>query len=139
MLIDQIRRKLEMKNTEIQWADAIFYPWIGRHLKPPYGLSMKQWAAIQNAALNIDPKAAICEVHCAFHGDPYWANKDLPDECKCNCPNDYVWLPESDILVCFDDLPERTRVALYRRLEEEAAEARRSADSDDIVEEIYEI
>jgi hypothetical protein len=55
------------------------------------------------------------------------------------CPKDYAYSPGSDILVWFLDLPKRTRAALYKRLEKEAAEARRSRDSGNTGEEDCEI
>jgi hypothetical protein len=80
--------------------------------------AFEQWLAIRKeAGLKIDPKTA--EVHweygCTF--DPYGVYRDLPEECQQVGRMYFARSPDSDIWVCFYDLPDATRDALWEKHE----------------------
>jgi hypothetical protein len=83
--------------------------------KPPYGLTKKQWREVQKEALKIDPKTAITSVHTAYFYDPYGIHPNLPDEYKTTVKYDMARSPNSDVWVCFEDLPWKTVRALRKR------------------------
>ena len=78
--------------------------------------NVEQWLAIRKeAGLEIDPQTA--EVYWE-HGqilDPYGVYQDLPEEAQVIGRVYFARSPDSDISVCFDDLPDTTREALWER------------------------
>jgi len=78
-------------------------------------MTVEQWLAIRKeAALRIDPQTAEVEWIYADIGDPYGVH-NLPEEGLCVGRAYFARSPESDIWVCFDDLPEMVREALWDR------------------------
>ena len=78
-------------------------------------MTVEQWLAIRKeAALRIDPETAEVEWIYADIGDPYGVH-NLPEEGLCVGRVYFARSPESDIWVCFDDLPEMVRDALWDR------------------------
>jgi hypothetical protein len=69
----------------------------------------------RQAGLLIDPSTA--EVTCWFTQvmDPYGIEPDLPEEYQCIGREYFARAPESDIWVCFDDLPKPCRDALREK------------------------
>ena len=78
-------------------------------------MTVEQWLAVRKeAALRIDPETAEVEWIYADIGDPYGVH-NLPEEGLCVGRAYFARSPESDIWVCFDDLPEMVRDALWDR------------------------
>jgi hypothetical protein len=78
--------------------------------------TIEQWLAIRKeAGLQIDPKTA--EVYWEYGQtlDPYGVYEDLPAECQGVGREYFARAPGSDIWVCFHDLPDATRDALWER------------------------
>jgi hypothetical protein len=83
-------------------------------------MTVEQWLAIRKeAALRIDPETAEVEWIYADIGDPYGVH-NLPAEGCCAGRVYFARSPESDIWVCFDDLPEMVHDALWDRLQRKA-------------------
>jgi hypothetical protein len=72
-------------------------------------------AARTEAAKHIAPETA--EVYWAYGQtmDPYGIDPDLPDELRCVQRVYFARSPDSDIWVCFYDLPEEIRSALWEK------------------------
>jgi hypothetical protein len=69
------------------------------------------------AGLKIDPDTAEVDWEHANMADPYGVNPDLPAEYKCIGRVYFACAPGTDIWVEFSDLPEKTRDALWERIE----------------------
>jgi hypothetical protein len=79
-------------------------------------LAVEQWLAIRKeAALQIDPETAEVYWDYAQVLDPYGVEPDLPEEYSCIGRAYFARSPGSDVWVCFYDLPEATREALWQR------------------------
>jgi len=79
-------------------------------------MTKEQWLAIRKeAALQIDPETA--EVFWKYGQilDPYGVHPDLPKECDQVGRVYFARSPGSDVWVCFDDLPEMVRDALWEK------------------------
>ena len=76
----------------------------------------EQWLAIRKeAGIKIDPGTAEVDWTYAQVVDPYGIHPDLPPECDCVGRAYFARAPGSDIWVCFRDLPDITRNALWER------------------------
>jgi hypothetical protein len=90
-------------------------------------LSMDQWLKIRReAGLKIDPENAEVCWRYAQTLDPYGIDPDLPEECQQIGREYFARSPESDIWVCFGDLPEGVREKLWKMRMSEARSACRS-------------
>ena len=79
-------------------------------------ISVEQWLVIRKeAGLKIDPETAEVEWVYGQTLDPYGVDPDLPEECRQIGRNYFARSPGSDIWVCFDDLPDATRDALWAK------------------------
>lgn len=81
-----------------------------------YQTTVEQWlASRKEAELEIDPETA--EVYWEYGQtlDPYGVYQDLPEECQQVGRVHFARSPDSDIWVCFYDLPDATRKALWER------------------------
>jgi hypothetical protein len=79
-------------------------------------IQTEQWLAIRKeAGLEIDPQTA--EVYWEYGQilDPYGVYQDLPEECQQVGRVYFARSPDSDIWVCFYDLPDATREALREK------------------------
>ena len=78
--------------------------------------TLEQWlASRKEEGLKIDPATAEVEWTYTQVLDPYGVYPDLPEDCRCVGRAYFARRPGSDIWVEFDDLPERTRHALWNR------------------------
>jgi hypothetical protein len=80
-------------------------------------MTVEAWLAVhKEAALKIDPETA--EVFCGrgFICDPYGFHPNLPEELRQSAKLYFASAPGTDIWVYFDDLPEKTKSALWKRL-----------------------
>jgi hypothetical protein len=78
-------------------------------------MTKEQWLAIRKeAGLKIDPQTAEVDWTYADISDPYDV---LPDDARAGCVGRayFARSPGSDIWVCFDDLPEMVRDALWEK------------------------
>jgi hypothetical protein len=77
---------------------------------------LRDWLALRVAeAKLIDPASAkVCWQH-GYVSDPYDLDSDLPDEFKQVGRVYFARRPDSDIWVCFYDLPHDVRDALWKR------------------------
>ena len=83
-----------------------------------YEMTVEEWLAIRKeAALKIDPKTAEVFWTCAQILDPYGVDPELPEECRQAGMVYFARSPGSDVWVCFYDLPDATRDALWKRVE----------------------
>jgi hypothetical protein len=76
-------------------------------------MTTEEWLAIRKeAGLKIDPETA--EVCCWYAQvlDPYGVFPEIAKEWGCVGREYFARSPESDVWVCFSDLPEATRIAL---------------------------
>jgi len=74
------------------------------------------WLALRKeAGLKIDPETAEVEWTYAQTLDPYGVYRDLPEDCQQVGREYFARSPESDVWVNFEDLPEATRDALWKR------------------------
>jgi hypothetical protein len=79
-------------------------------------MGVEQWLAIRKeAGLQIDPETAEVYWDYGHPFDPYAVDPDLPQECQQVGRVYFACSPDSDIWVCFDDLPETTREALWEK------------------------
>jgi hypothetical protein len=87
------------------------------HEWPPEDMSCEEWLAIRkDEGRKIDPSTA--EVRCRYVevGDPYGVcSTDLSEVCDYLGPTYFARRPGSEVWVCFDDLPDKTRDALWER------------------------
>jgi hypothetical protein len=78
--------------------------------------NVKQWLAIRKeAGFKIDPETAEVDWNYAQTLDPYGVYPDLPEECRQTGRAYFARSPGSDMWVHFNDLPEETRDALWRK------------------------
>ncbi len=78
--------------------------------------SVEQWLAIRKeAAIHIDPETAEVTWEYGQILDPYGTDPNLPEECQCGGRKYFARSPDSDVWVCFYDLPAETRDALWDR------------------------
>jgi hypothetical protein len=75
------------------------------------------WYAIRKAAgLKIDPETAKVIWYWGMVLDPYGLYPDMPHEYRCHIGRLYfARAPDSDIWVSFDDLPQATEDAIWKR------------------------
>ena len=74
------------------------------------------WLAIRKeAGLKIDPETAEVQYIYAQTLDPYGVDPDLPEELQQIGREYFARSPGSDVWVCFYDLPEATRDALWKK------------------------
>jgi hypothetical protein len=79
-------------------------------------MTVEQWLAIRKeAGLKIDPETAEVDWIYAQTFDPYGIDPNLPEEYWCIGRAYFARSPGSDIWVCFDDLPDATRHALWEK------------------------
>ena len=79
-------------------------------------MTVEQWLAIRKeAGLKIDPETAEVEWTYAQTLDPYGVDPDLPEELQQIGREYFARSPGSDVWVCFYDLPEATRDALWKK------------------------
>jgi hypothetical protein len=79
-------------------------------------MTVEQWLAIRKeAGLKIDPETAEVQWIHARPFDPYGVYPDLPEECQQVGRVYFARSPGSDVWVCFYDLPEATRDALWKK------------------------
>jgi hypothetical protein len=77
---------------------------------------VQEWLALRKeAGRKIDPQTAVVFWTYEQIADPYGVCADFPKECYCVGRVYFARSPESDIWVCFYDLPEATRTALWQR------------------------
>jgi hypothetical protein len=77
---------------------------------------LEEWLAIRKAeGLKIDPDTAEVDWEYGQTLDPYGVYPDLPEEFQQIGREYFARSPGSNIWVCFDDLPKRTRDALWAR------------------------
>lgn len=65
--------------------------------------------------LQVDPETAEVEWTYAQTLDPYGDNPNLSKECDQVGREYFARCPGSDVWVCFDDLPDATRDALWKK------------------------
>jgi hypothetical protein len=83
----------------------------------PVNEEVERWLAIRKkAASQIDPATAEVTFEWGYIVDPYGIHGDLPDECRCIGRIYFARAPESEIWVCFYDLPSDTLAAIRARL-----------------------
>ena len=81
-------------------------------------VSLEEWLAIRKKeGLKIDPSTAEVDWHYAQIFDPYGVNPDLPKEYDYIGRAYFARRPGSEVWVCFDDIPEEIRNALWERYE----------------------
>jgi hypothetical protein len=81
-------------------------------------MTAEEWLAIRKeAGLKIDPETAEVCWCWAQVADPYGVFPELSEEWDCVGRVYFARSPESDIWVCFHDLPETTLTALRQRRE----------------------
>jgi hypothetical protein len=77
-------------------------------------LDIDQWLAVRKAeGKKIDPRTAEVMWAYAWVCDPYGVLDEIPEELKCAGRAYFARNPESDIWVCFDDLPKETYDVLW--------------------------
>jgi hypothetical protein len=82
----------------------------------PEAMDMKAWRKTRKeAGLLIDPESAEVDWVYAQTLDPYGIYPDLPEELQQIGREYFARSPGSDVWVCFDDLPDSTRKALWER------------------------
>jgi len=80
--------------------------------------SKEEWLALRRAeAKLIDPATAEIEWSYGQILDPYGLDPDLPDECYCVGRVYFARRPGCDISLCFCDLPDGVRKALWKRVD----------------------
>ena len=78
--------------------------------------NIQRWlASRKEAGLKINPETAEVTWVFALTLDPYGVYSDLPEECQQIGREYFARSPQSDIWVCFKDLPEQTRSAIWER------------------------
>lgn len=78
--------------------------------------NIEEFLAIRKeAAQYIDPATAEVDWTYGQILDPYGVDPDLPDELQCVGRIYFARSPESPVWVCFYDLPEEVREALWER------------------------
>jgi hypothetical protein len=83
---------------------------------PQEQITTEQWLAIRKeAGLHIDPETAEVEWWYALTLDPYGVHPELPEEYQQVGREYFARSPETDIWVCFSDLPGATRDALWEK------------------------
>jgi len=101
---------LSMKRTQGQSGDTTTTADVEAEM------TVEQWLAIRKeAGLKIDPETAEVEWTYAQTLDPYGVDPDLPEECQQVERVYFARSPGSDVWVCFYDLPEATRDALWKK------------------------
>jgi hypothetical protein len=79
-------------------------------------VDVEEWlAARKREGLKIDPETAEVTWWYAQVVDPYGVERNLPEECQCIGRAYFARRPESDIWVCFDDLPDETADRLFEK------------------------
>jgi hypothetical protein len=79
-------------------------------------MAVEQWLAIRKeAGLRIDPETAEVYWEYGHTLDPYGVDPDLPAEYRQIGRLNFARAPDSDIWVCFYDLPDTTREALWEK------------------------
>jgi hypothetical protein len=83
---------------------------------------LRNWLAVRKeAAKHIDAGTAEVDWNYTEVLDPYGIDPGLPeayrltDECRRVGRSYFACAPGSDVWVCFDDLPDETREALWRK------------------------
>lgn len=90
-------------NTEIDTQDAV-------------ATEIERWLAIRKeAGLNIDAANALVRWEYAYIVDPYGVYDDLSPEEMVTGRVYFARSPESDIWVCFYDIPKETTDALWQK------------------------
>ncbi len=85
-------------------------------------MTVEQWLAIRKeTALKIDPATAEIRWEYGQILDPYGVRSDLPEECYQVGRLYFARCPGSEIWVSFDDLPEATCEALWKKHRAELA------------------
>jgi hypothetical protein len=85
-------------------------------------MTVDQWLAVRKeAGRKIDPETAIVFWEHGQILDPYGIYPDLPEECDQIGRVYFARSPDSDIWVCFYDLPSDTAKALWKKLESGSA------------------
>jgi hypothetical protein len=91
-------------------------------LWPVMNEELRNWLALRKeAAKHIDGATAEVDWNYDLVLDPYGIDPELPeeyrltDECRCVGRNYFARAPGSDVWVSFDDLPDVTREALWRK------------------------
>jgi hypothetical protein len=75
-----------------------------------------EWLATRKeAGLRIDPETAEARWEHGQVCDPYGVDPNLPEEYQCIGRNYFARSPGSNVWVSFYDLPEVTRVALWKK------------------------
>jgi len=101
---------LSMKRTQGQSGDTTTTADVEAEM------TVEQWLAIRKeAGLKIDPETAEVQWIHARPFDPYGVYPDLPEECQQVGRVYFARSPGSDVWVCFYDLPEATRDALWKK------------------------
>jgi len=101
---------LSMKRTQGQSGDTTTTADVEAEM------TVEQWLAIRKeAGLKIDPETAEVEWTYAQTLDPYGVDPDLPEELQQIGREYFARSPGSDVWVCFYDLPEATRDALWKK------------------------
>jgi hypothetical protein len=78
---------------------------------------VEEWLAIRKqAGLKIDSETAKVTWEFGQILDPYRVGPELPDECYQIGRVYFARSPDSDIWVCFQDLPRETRDRLWEKL-----------------------
>ena len=75
----------------------------------------KNFSGRSEEALRIDPTTAEVDWEYGQVMDPYGIDPDLPDELQCVGRIYFARSPGSSVWVCFYDLPEEIREALWER------------------------
>jgi hypothetical protein len=85
---------------------------------PTVVVTVKYLDALRQAVgLHIDPETAEVEWNYAQTLDPYGDDPNLPEEHWEVGREYFTRSPGSDVWICFGDLPEATRDALWKRME----------------------
>src|SRR6516225_4779440 len=114
-------RTQAMNDAAAQRAVQLVHQLCGLLLSPKRKQAMsdeerEQWLKIRKeAAVHIDPETAEVCWRYAQVLDPYGVGPPLPDECQQTGRAYFARAPGSDVWVCFYDLPEQTRDALWSR------------------------
>jgi hypothetical protein len=77
---------------------------------------IKEWLAVRKReGLKIDPETAEVDWGYGQILDPYGVYPDLPEQCQQTGRVYFARRPQSDIWVCFYDLPDETRKRLWEK------------------------
>jgi hypothetical protein len=79
-------------------------------------LTMQAWMAWRKAAgRQVDPETAEVSWWYALTVDPYEVHSDLPEECRQVGRQYFARSPDTDVWICFGDLPDHDREALWNK------------------------